>query len=155
MLVASSMYAHASDESGSVLIGVFSGPTVDEHYAQSLVEMKRVDRSAASRGLPFVYVCVVDKDVARPPAVWRKRFSDANSGVESSRFYFVMVTTSMLIRGVFTAVNWLTAKREGQQYAVVSDIEEARRWLEAQHGIALPGLTSLEGRARAGLGLAV
>lgn len=142
------MYAHASDEASGTLVGVFSGNKVsDAQYEQSLAVMNRADLDAASRGAPFIYVVVVDNDVPRPPAVWRKRFSDANYGVKSERFFFVMVTTSMLIRGVYTAVNWVTEKRTGHEYGVVSSIEEAERWLQWR-GASAPELVQLERRAR-------
>lgn len=144
------MYVNATDERCGVLLGVFSGADITgEHYGQSLVEMNRVDQAAAKRGVPFVYVVVVDKDVPRPPAVWRKRFSDANFGVKSERFYFAMVTTSMLMRGVFTAINWVTEKREGQHYVVVPSILEAQQWLAEQSDVTCPDLADMERRARA------
>jgi hypothetical protein len=146
------MFASASDDSTGTLLGIFSGALVlDAHYAQSLADMERMDKLAANRGSPLSYVCVVDSEVPRPPAVWRKRFSDANYGVRAQRFYFVMVTNSMLIRGVYTAVNWLTGKRDGQQYGVVSSVEEAQRWLTA-HGADVADLAALERQARRGLG---
>lgn len=148
------MYSNAIDESAGTLLGVFSGDMAEAHYELSLQVMNRADGIAAARGLPFVYVCVVDKDVPRPPAVWRKRFSDANYGVKSERFYFAMVTTSMLMRGVFTAVNWVTAKREGQYYTVVGDVAEAQHWLQAQHGVSCPALAQLEMDARRNLSAA-
>jgi hypothetical protein len=149
------MFASASDDSTGTLLGVFSGAVVsDAHYARSLADMERMDKLAAGRGIPFTYVCVVDSQVPRPPASWRKRFSDANFGVKSERFYFVMVTNSMLIRGVYTAVNWLTGKRDGQQYGVVGSVEEAQTWLVA-HGGAAADLVALERQARRGLGAAL
>jgi len=146
------MYVNATDETFGVLVGVFSGADITEqHYEQSLAEMTRIDQIAAARSAPFVYVVIVDRDVPRPPAVWRKRFSDANYGVKSQRFYFAMVTTSMLMRGVFTAVNWVTPKRAGQEYIVLGETAEVEHWLTSQHGVACPDLVAMERRARAGL----
>lgn len=146
------MYASASDDSTGTLLGVFSGAVVsDAQYAQSLINMERIDKVAAKSGIPLTYVCVVDSQVPRPPAVWRKRFSDANYGVKANRFYFVMVTNSMLIRGVYTAVNWVTPKRDGQHYGVVGSIEEAQRWLEA-YGAGAADLGPLERQVRRELG---
>lgn len=146
------MFASASDDSTGTLLGVFSGAVVsDAHYEQSLTDMERIDRVAAQSGIALTYVCVVDSQVPRPPAVWRKRFSDANYGVKADRFYFVMVTNSMLIRGVYTAVNWVTPKRDGQHYGVVGSIEEAQRWLAA-HGAQAADLAPLERHVRRELG---
>lgn len=146
------MFASASDDSTGTLLGVFSGAVVsDAQYAQSLTDMERIDKLAATSGMAMTYVCVVDSQVPRPPAVWRKRFSDANYGVKANRFFFVMVTNSMLIRGVYTAVNWVTPKRDGQHYGVVSSIEEAQRWLEA-HGARAGDLGALERQVRRELG---
>lgn len=148
------MFASATDDSTGTLLGVFSGTVVlDVHYEHSLSEMQRMDQLAASRGIPFTYVCVVDSQVPRPPAVWRKRFSDANYGVKADRFYFVMVTTSMLIRGVYTAVNWVTEKRDGQHYGVVGNVAEAQRWLASQGGPSVD-LVSMERKARRTFGRA-
>jgi|GEM_PF-998209 len=146
------MFASASDDSTGTLLGVFSGAVVsDAHYEQSLTDMERIDKLAAASGIALTYVCVVDSQVPRPPAVWRKRFSDANYGVKANRFYFVMVTNSMLIRGVYTAVNWVTQKRDGQHYGVVGSIDEAQRWLAA-HGARAADLGPLERQVRRELG---
>jgi hypothetical protein len=142
------MYANAIDDDSCALLGVFSGPGIStEQYELSLSEMHRADLLAAARGVPFVYVAIVENDVQRPPAVWRKRFSDANHSVRCERFYFVMVTSSMLMRGVFTAVNWITPARAGQHYGVVASVPEAQRWL-AREGANPPDLLLLEARAR-------
>jgi hypothetical protein len=145
------MFVSASDSSTGTLLGIFSGTEVsDAQYAWSLAEMLRMDKHAADSGMAFSYVCVVDNQVPRPPAVWRKRFSDANYGVKSDRFYFVMVTSSMLIRGVYTAVNWVTPKRDGQHYGVVGSIAEAQEWLVA-NGASAADLAVLERQARRAL----
>jgi hypothetical protein len=142
------MYANAIDEDSGALVGLFCGPDISsDQYELSLSEMHRADLLAAAFGVPFVYVAVVENEVQRPPAVWRKRFSDANHNVRSERFYFVMVTSSMLMRGVFTAVNWITPVRAGQHYTVVASIPDAQRWLERE-GAAPPDLSLLETRAR-------
>ena len=146
------MFASASDDNTGTVLGVFSGAVVsDAHYEKSLTDMLRMDKHAAGSGMALTYVCVVDSQVPRPPAVWRKRFSDANFGVKAERFYFVMVTNSMMIRGVYTAVNWVTPKRNGQHYGVVGSIDDAQRWLEAQ-GAQAGDLAPLERQARRELG---
>lgn len=142
------MYANAIDEGSGALVGLFCGPDIStEQYELSLSEMHRADLLAAARGVPFAYVAIVENDVQRPPAVWRKRFSDANHSVRSERFYFVMFTSSMLMRGVFTAVKWITPVRAGQHYGVVAYVPEAQRWLERE-GAAPPDLSLLETQAR-------
>ena len=145
------MYSYAMDEYSGTLVGVFSGSDMtDEHYERSLAVMNRADLVANDHQHPFIYIVVVDRDVPRPPALWRKRFSDANYRVKSARFYFVMVTNSMLMRGVYTAVTWLTSKRDGQYYNVVGGIADAQAWLRA-HQVSCPDLERLEARARTAL----
>lgn len=142
------MYASASDEECGALLGIYSGArTGDADYTRALQGMAELDALAWAQHKPFVYVLVVDQSMPLPPAAWRKRFADANRSVKSARFLFAMVTESALMRGVYTAVTWLTGSPAGHSYTAVGSLQEAQRWLEIETGRDYP-LHGMEHKAR-------
>ncbi|MEY2933613.1 MAG: hypothetical protein RL033_4362, partial [Pseudomonadota bacterium] len=52
----------------------------------------------------------------------------------AERYYFAFVSPNLLIRGVFTAVMWLTRGRPGHHLVAFSDVAQASLWLQAQTG---------------------
>lgn len=147
------MYASASEDSTGTLLGIYSGAPTDAEYERALSGMAELDVRASAHGQPFVYVLVVDSSMQLPPAAWRKRFAAANQNVKSGRFLFAMVTQSAMMRGVYTAVIWLTGIPEGHSYTAVATLADARHWLESLTGRPHP-LHALEHKARRSMQLA-
>jgi hypothetical protein len=126
------MYTSSADENVGLLVGVFRGAVIPEaDYARAIASIARSDTNAVRRSLVNTCVLVTDVDAPSPPPIWRQRMAKANNSLVAERYYFALVSPSLMIRGVFTAVTWLTRSRPGHQLAAFPDLAHASVWLEA------------------------
>jgi hypothetical protein len=122
-----------TDEAASAAVWLFTGrQNADadyERYVASLAELARTARRVGhGAGL-----LVAERDNPPPNATWRKRIADA------SRHYppncaFALVSESMLVRSVITAVNWL--RPPTYDFVALATVDEALAWIAARRGDA-------------------
>lgn len=128
------MYASKTDEEAGLIVGVYRGVSDDHDYAAAIASIVASDASAASRPLTHACLLVAEGDISPPPPIWRQRMAEANNQLRAERHYFALVSAKLVIRGVFTAVSWLTRKRPGHHLAAFSDVAQASAWLEREAG---------------------
>ncbi|HWA72098.1 MAG TPA: hypothetical protein VG937_07190 [Polyangiaceae bacterium] len=143
------MYACAVDEDSTTLVGAYAGQLQrDEDYERCIESILNSDGLAADRSQTHVCVLVTTADVARPPPIWRRRMADANNALRAEEYYFALVAPSVLVRGVFTAINWLTRPRAGYHLAAFEHFSQAADWVRVQTGKPYPQLERLYATAR-------
>ena len=147
------MFSYAMAKEKGLYVGIYTGAVGDEDYAQCLSSMTEFER--AVRGLPdgLVAILVTDPGVEAVPPAWRKRMASFNDNVQASRFLLSIVTPSSLIRGILTAINWLSPARQGHQRKAHETFAEACAWIEKIHGRPQPQLAELYHAARSKLTL--
>lgn len=123
------MYASKTDERAGLIVGVYRGVSDDRDYAEAIASILASDASAAGRSLTHACMLVIEGDVLPPPPVWRQRMAEANNQLQAERYYFALVSSKLVFRGVFTAVSWLTRKRPGHHLAAFPDVAQASVWL--------------------------
>jgi hypothetical protein len=129
------MYASSADEDAGLLVGVYRGALVrDEDYERAIASILACDANAVKRGLVSTALMVTDASTPSPPAIWRQRMAQANNELCVERYYFAFVSPNLLIRGVFTAVMWLTRGRRGHHMVAFSDLAQASHWVQAHTG---------------------
>jgi hypothetical protein len=146
------MYAHEyeADSEAALLVGIYSGGRQsDADHELALDTHLNADRDATARGLTSVYILVVDPKTESPSARWRQRMAQTNKAMKASRYYFGFVSPSAIIRGVFTAITWLTGSRPGYHAAAFETFGEACAWARTMTGQKHPQLERLYERARA------
>lgn len=149
--VASGMFCLAFDQTTMVALGIFTGrENTDADFSTYVDSFQKLDAIASrSGGLRACYVLIVDPGNPPPDALWRKRIADASANIRSDPLVSI-VTSSALIRGVATAINWLRPPpfeiRSHETVAIAAAWIDARR---AKNGDALGVLTRLEREARA------
>jgi len=143
------LYAYGFDEEAGLLVGVYTAPAQsDADYQRAFDTMARADRNAVQRGVPYAHVMVVDASAGQPSPRWRQRFSELNKAMTTPTYYFAFVTSSAVIRGIFTAIRWLTGARDGHTNMAFSNFDEACAWLRRVSGNRYPQLETLYQRAR-------
>ncbi len=95
-----------------------------QRYVDSLLKLK----SLIGPGTRGTGLMMVERNNPVPNAMWRKRIADASVHIDSSNVY-ALVSESIAIRGVATAINWLRPPR--YQLSVHSNLENAYAWLES------------------------
>jgi hypothetical protein len=90
-------------------------------------------------------ILVVDPGSPSPNAHWRKRIADASKDVKPPA-YFALVSTSAIVRGVVTAINWI--RPPPYEFNVVTTFAAAVHWMEGKRGVKLPAFRELLQEAR-------
>jgi len=141
------MYASSTDESAGLLVGVYRGAVRDADYARAIASIAACDANAVARGLVSTALMITDAATPSPPPIWRQRMAKANNGLLAERYYFAFVSPNLLIRGVFTAVLWLTRGRPGHHLMAFSDVGQASQWLQTHTGHSPVAVRRLYDRA--------
>lgn len=133
------MYSFTYDKNAAAMVGVLRTTPYfneDEDYAILLDSIAQHIYAGRQRD-SFKFILVVDEQVPMPNATWRRRFAKSRSRPMIS-FYFAVVTSSALLRGVLTMVNWVSPPPEGSATTSVATFEEAVGWMEQRLARRLP-----------------
>jgi hypothetical protein len=113
-----------------ILTGATNSDADYQAYVDTITEFD--ERCAGRDG---AVVLVVDDKNPPPSAAWRKKIADSSAHLKSKPV-FALVSTSVLVRGVVTAINWI--RPPSYAHAVASTPQEAFQWAERQLGRSLP-----------------
>lgn len=137
----------AIDEDASVAVWLMTGRHNSdedyERYVASLVDLRaRARRKGGGTGLFYA-----DRDNPVPNAAWRKKMAEASKDYPPNCLY-AMVSESVVVRGVVTAINWL--RPPTYDFVAVATMEEALAWLrERRDDATMSALEHCLARARA------
>jgi hypothetical protein len=126
------MYVFGYDRETSTLVGAKIGePCTDSDYESIVESTTRLVVDAPANALAC-FVLVIDPGQPPPSPVWRKRLAQARA--PSKAFRIVIVSSSIVERGIVTAIHWLRPPAPGQKVVSRATFEEAVAWLEAEGG---------------------
>jgi len=138
------MFFSVLDEDSATLVGKYDGRVQsDADYERCLEAMRAVDACAVARGIPNISVLIVSREVPRPPPVWRTRMAETNNALRATDHRLALVMSDTLMRGVLTAITWLTRPRPGHQLKPFDTFAGAAQWLRASTGKPYPELERL------------
>jgi hypothetical protein len=146
------VYVSACDNAQGLLVGIMSTvPSFDDDldHEQYLESGIRQQREVAPLRRSAALVLIVDAAYPRPSARWRKRIAEVRDTSPFDTYHFALVTTSSVIRGVLTAINWLSKSTPAFQSDAFATFELAQRWVEQQRGAPIPTLAKLHARCLA------
>jgi hypothetical protein len=131
------------------MVGVWSGSAnTTEDYDHLVADMLAIDRAGAAASATVICVVEIDAENPRPTAVERRRISDTSrQACHAPRHYFALVTRSALVRGVMTAIGWLT-QPPGRTNVSHANLDQALAWAESKRPGAASRLTELYQEAR-------
>jgi hypothetical protein len=140
------MYTFAFDSAGSAFVGLKSGPPCTDVDYQRLIDAHgRFWAEASKRSLPKL-VLVIDSGQTPPSPRWRQRMAAIRD--QSRPFRSAIVTSSLIERGIITALNWLRPPGFGQKIVSTETFDEAVAWFEVEDGGCSDLLHSLYAKAR-------
>jgi hypothetical protein len=140
------VYAFAYDREASTLVGVTGGEACSDADYQRIID-STAQLWAQVSAAPFAsFILVIDPGQDAPSPRWRQRIAAARP--KTQPFRTVIVTSSIVARGVLTAINWLRPPAVGQKIISLSTFEEAVDWLEAEGLRPCPILHTLYAKAR-------
>jgi hypothetical protein len=112
-----------------------------EVFERAAGDAERFVDDARRRGAVACWLVVIRPESEAPNATQRKRMAEIKSRFGPLRV--TTVATSLVHRGVLTALKWLAPHRPGQHVVTASTVEEALTWHESMAGGSLPVLREL------------
>jgi len=143
------MFDYAVSKTASLYVGLYRGHSTDEDYELCLTSMFDFEKGQRSHPDGIAAVLVNDPDVPPVPASWRKRMAKFNESVEARTYLLSIVTPSPIIRGILTAINWISPPKRGHHNVAHETFEQAYDWVEKQRGKPQPELRELYRSVRA------
>jgi hypothetical protein len=148
------MLALVYDRPSALLLALLGGaPHAEDEWGQLIDAIRELDRNAAADGLETLLVAVTTPETPRPDATWRRRFAELKLELKAKRRYSALVTTSLLLRGAMTAINWIVPPSRHGEVVVFGTFDEAAAWCVAERGRRRQALYAMLDQACAELGL--
>jgi hypothetical protein len=82
-------------------------------------------------------------DTEPPSAPWRRRMAEQRKGMVAPRVFSSIVARSPMIRGVMTAMNWISPDPAHVMTRWHATFEDGAAWIAATHGTLVPVLRRL------------
>jgi hypothetical protein len=138
------MYISVYDPNRITLIGSYEGDIPDKEWQATYDDVLRVLHDARQQRAPSIVIVLSHPSTSRPNATWRKKLAEIRLLSDKTlRSYTVVVTSSMVLRSIMTAINWVSPKGELEENFVTGSFDEAILWLQKQTGQPLPHLAPL------------
>jgi hypothetical protein len=128
------MYFSVYDSDQTTLVSITSGKLSDEEWQEFYEDIMRLVDECKRAGKEFILVAIAGPDTERPNASWRRKLAEIrhHSNDAVHRSLTALVTSSLLLRGVITALNWIVPKRSKDKIMSVNSFEEAHKWLSKE-----------------------
>jgi hypothetical protein len=131
------MFISTLNEQKAILLCRYAKPYDPADYAAYHAEFARVVAAARAGRRPIMLLVDLEDGYPQANAVQRKGIGEAWAKIPDIGGVIVIVTSSALIRGIITAIEWFMKnspnRRETRAYARVN---EAIPWLAEQSGVA-------------------
>lgn len=147
------LFAYASSKSTGLYVGIYTGDVSDDDYARCVNSMTEFELELRRQLQGIAAILVTDPGVEAVPASWRKRMAEFNHNVRCHEYLLAIVTPSSVVRGILTAINWLSPAKQGHIRRAHETFADACAWIEKQRGHSEPHLDELYRAARAKLAL--
>jgi hypothetical protein len=123
-----------------------SGPQVASENEKLMAAVDELDRDGRTQKRPVAFILDLHPGAEPPDAHWRKRFAEQRKNMGAPRVFIAVVTTSRVLRGVMTAMNWISPDPPHVRSVNHATVEEAAAWVELVQGTPVAALRSLFGR---------
>jgi hypothetical protein len=133
-------------ESFHVLCARASGTNQAADHQKLLAAVDELDRNGRAKAHPIAFVLDLAPDCQPPDAYWRKRFAEQRKGFKAPKVFTAVITTSTILRGVLTAMNWVSADPPHVRSVHHATFDEAAAWIQATQGTSVAALRSLAER---------
>ncbi len=144
----------ASDRATNMVVGIM---TVDPRYDEDLDHEGYVeaclppDATPEELSRPRAVILVLDSRCPPPSAKWRKKIADLRNDQPYAHYGFALITKSAVLRGVLTAINWISRASPRFDTAPFATFDEGAMWLERHWKHSAPVLNKLYQKARSQL----
>jgi hypothetical protein len=117
-----------------LLMWVLPGSKTEQDWEQALASFFLIDDEAVRQHKSGLVFIIVEPGAERPNATWRKRLAEQRIQYKARERHLVLVTNSILFRGVLNAVNWLSPPPPHEKIFVTDSIPDGIKQASAWRG---------------------
>jgi hypothetical protein len=122
------------------------GGQVPADNERLIAAVAQLDRDGQADRQAVAFLLDLAPDAEAPDAYWRRRFAEQRKAAAAPRVFNAVVTTSRLLRGVLTAMNWVSPEPAHVKSVHHATWDEAAAWIELVQGTPVGATRSLFGR---------
>lgn len=122
-----------------------SGGQVAAENERLIAAVAELDRGGQADNRAVAFLLDLAPDAEAPDAYWRRRFAEQRKASAAPRVFNGIVTTSRLLRGVLTAMNWISPEAPHVTSVHHAKWEEAAAWIELVQGTPIAATRKLFG----------
>jgi hypothetical protein len=137
------MIGLAYDSSIHVLCARSAGPQVAAENETLMAAVEDLDRNGRTDKHAVAFILDLSPGVEPPDAHWRRRFAEQRKNMGAPRVFIAIITTSAVLRGVLTAMNWVSPEGPHVKTVHHATFEEAAAWVELVQGTRIASLRAL------------
>jgi hypothetical protein len=124
----------AFDPTMHVLAAYVGGPQNAPDNERLVAAIDKLDQAGREKSHAVALVLILSPDTQAPNAHWRRRFAEQRRGMKSPRVFISAVTQSAVLRGVLTAMNWISPDPPHVKSLNHGTFEESAAWIESTQG---------------------
>lgn len=134
-----------------LLCAVASGERSGAENEKLIAAIDELDRHGVAHEHAVAFALELSARSTPPDAHWRQRFAMQRQGMKAPRVFTSIITTSQVLRGVLTAMNWISPTPPHVKSVHHATIDEAAAWIEIVQGTRAEKTRSLFARMAAPL----
>jgi hypothetical protein len=123
-----------------------SGRQVAAENEKLVAAVAELDRDGHADKQAVAFLLDLAPSVEAPDAYWRRRFAEQRKASVAPRVFNAIITTSRLLRGVLTAMNWISPEAPHVKSVHHATWDEAAAWIELVQGTPIVATRHLFGR---------
>ncbi|HEX3772131.1 MAG TPA: hypothetical protein VHV30_14745 [Polyangiaceae bacterium] len=137
------MIEFAYNPSLNVLCARASGAQVAAHNEKLVVAIDELDRHGRTENHPVAFLLELAPDCEAADPHWRRRFAGQRRSMTAPRAFISVITTSRVLRGVMTAMNWINPDPPHVNSMHHATREESMAWIELVQGTPVSALSKM------------
>jgi hypothetical protein len=126
-----------------LFIRLLSSPSSEKEWEQGLAGLLELDTEAHRQGKDGILFVVIESGAERPNATWRRRLAEQRKKYQAKARLLVMITDSLLFRGMLTAIDWLVPSPPEEKTIVTASLEDGIAQAETWRREEIPFLKRL------------
>jgi hypothetical protein len=133
----------AYDPALHVLVVYVAGAQDASDHEKVIGGIARLDRDGRDHERKVALMLVLGPATQPPNAHWRRRYAEQRKALVAPRAFISVVTESALLRGVMTAMNWVSPDPPHVKSMHHATFLESAGWIEQSQGTPFASLRRL------------
>jgi hypothetical protein len=133
----------AYDSTLHVLVVYVAGPQDAPDHEKIIGAVGRLDRDGRDHDRKVAFMLVLGPGTQPPNAHWRRRYAEQRKALAAPRVFISVITESAVLRGVMTAMNWISPDPPHVKSLHHATFLESAAWIERSQGTAFASLRRL------------